>query len=205
MAKRYNQVYQFRIELREIEPKIWRVIQVPETYTFWDFHVAIQDAMGWLDCHLHEFTVTDPITRKKVIIGIPTDEEEGFFIEETIPGWKVMIADGFSKRNKKAYYCYDFGDDWQHIIKLEKILPKDKEQTYPRCIAGERACPPEDCGSTPGYEEIVDMLKNPEPDNEEYQEMMKWLGGSYDPEYFDCSEIFFDDPEERLKTFFEFH
>ena len=205
MAKRYNQVYQFRIELREIEPKIWRVIQVPETYSFWDLHVAIQDSMGWLDCHLHEFTVTDPITRKKVIIGIPTDEEEGFFIEETIPGWKVMIADGFSKRNKKAYYCYDFGDDWQHIIKLEKILPKDKEQTYPRCIAGERACPPEDCGSTPGYEEIVDMLKNPEPDNEEYQEMMKWLGGSYDPEYFDCSEIFFDDPEERLKTFFEFH
>lgn len=205
MAKRYNQVYQFRIELRDIEPKIWRVIQVPETYTFWDFHVAIQDAMGWLDCHLHEFTVTDPITRKKVIIGTPTEEEEGFFIEETIQSWKVMIADGFSKRNKKAYYCYDFGDDWQHIIKLEKILPKDKEQIYPRCIAGERACPPEDCGSTPGYEEIVDMLKNPEPDNEEYQEMMKWLGGSYDPEYFDCSEIFFDDPEERLKTFFEFH
>lgn len=205
MAKRYNQVYQFRIELRDIEPKIWRAIQVPETYTFWDFHVAIQDAMGWLDCHLHEFIVTDPITRKKVIIGTPTEEEEGFFIEETIPGWKVMIADGFSKRNKKAYYCYDFGDDWQHIIKLEKILPKDKEQIYPRCIAGERACPPEDCGSTPGYEEIVDMLKNPEPDNEEYQEMMKWLGGSYDPEYFDCSETFFDDPEERLKTFFEFH
>ena len=205
MAKRYNQVYQFRIELREIEPKIWRVIQVPETYSFWDLHVAIQDSMGWLDYHLHEFTVTDPITRKKIIIGIPTDEEEGFFIEETIPSWKVMIADGFSKRNKKAYYCYDFGDDWQHIIKLEKILPKDKEQTYPRCIAGERACPPEDCGSTPGYEEILDMLKNPEPDNEEYQEMMKWLGGSYDPEYFDCNEIFFDDPEERLKTFFEFH
>ncbi len=202
MAKRYNQVYQFRIELREIEPKIWRVIQVPETYSFWDLHVAIQDAMGWLDCHLHEFTVTDPITRKKLIIGIPTDEEEGFFIKETIPGWKVMIADGFSKRNKKAYYCYDFGDDWQHIITLENILPKDKEQTYPRCIAGERACPPEDCGSTPGYEEIVDMLKNPEPDNEEYQEMMKWLGGSYDPEHFDCNEIFFDDPEERLKTIF---
>jgi len=202
MAKRYNQVYQFRIELREIEPKIWRVIQVPETYSFWDLHVAVQDAMGWLDCHLHEFTVTDPITRKKLIIGIPTDEEEGFFIKETIPGWKVMIADGFSKRNKKAYYCYDFGDDWQHIITLENILPKDKEQTYPRCIAGERACPPEDCGSTPGYEEIVDMLKNPEPDNEEYQEMMKWLGGSYDPEHFDCNEIFFDDPEERLKTIF---
>ena len=205
MAKRYNQVYQFRIELRDIEPKIWRVIQVPETYTFWDFHVAIQDAMGWLDCHLHEFTVTDPITRKKVIIGTPTEEEEGFFIVETIPGWKVMIADGFSKRNKKAYYCYDFGDDWQHIIKLEKILPKDKEQTYPRCIAGERTCPSEDCGSTSGYEEIVDILNNPEPDNEEYQEMMKWLGGSFDPEYFVCSEIFFDDPDVRLKTFFEFH
>jgi len=203
MKKRYNQVYQFNITLKHIEPKIWRVIQVPETYTFWDLHVAIQDVMGWTDYHLHEFIVKDPLTRKKITISIPTEEES--FVEETIPDWKVMIADCFSTRNKNADYNYDFGDDWQHIIKLEKILPKEKEQTYPRCIAGERACPPEDCGSIPGYEKILDMLKNPDPENEEYQETMKWLGDSYDPEHFVPSEVFFDDPEERLKTFFEFH
>lgn len=203
MQKRYNQIYQFRISLKDIEPKIWRVIQVPETYTFWDLHVAIQDAMGWSDYHLHEFIVKDPITKKKVRIGIPAEEE--FFIEETIPGWKVMIADCFSKRNKKADYNYDFGDYWEHLVQFEKILPKEEGQSYPRCIAGERACPPEDCGSTPGYENILEMLKNPDLDNEEYQETMKWLGGSYDPEYFEPNEVFFDDPEERLKMFFEFH
>jgi hypothetical protein len=203
MQKRYNQIYQFRISLKDIEPKIWRVIQVPETYTFWDLHVAIQDAMGWSDYHLHEFIVKDPITKKKVRIGIPAEEE--FFIEETIPGWKVMIADCFSKRNKKADYNYDFGDYWEHLVQFEKILPKEEGQSYPRCIAGERACPPEDCGSTPGYENILEMLKNPDLDNEEYQETMKWLGGSYDPEYFEPNEVFFDDSEERLKMFFEFH
>jgi hypothetical protein len=203
MKKRYNQVFQFRITLKYIEPKIYRVIQVPENYSFWDLHVAIQDVMGWVDYHLHEFIVTDPLTKKKIRIGIPTEEE--FFVEKTIPGWKARIADCFSKRNKKAEYVYDFGDDWQHIIKLEKILPKGKEQSYPRCIAGERACPPEDCGSLPGYEDILEMLKNPDPDNEEYQERMEWLGGGYDPEHFEPNEVFFDDPDERLEMFFGYH
>jgi len=62
---KYNRVYQFRITLEEIEPDIWRVIQVPETYNFWDLHVAIQDAMGWQDCHLHEFILINPLTGQK--------------------------------------------------------------------------------------------------------------------------------------------
>jgi len=57
MKKKFDQVYQFKITLEGIRPPIWRRIQVPETYTFWDFHVAIQDVMGWLDYHLHEFEI----------------------------------------------------------------------------------------------------------------------------------------------------
>jgi len=83
MKTKYNRVYQFRITLEEIEPDIWRVIQVPETYNFWDLHVAIQDAMGWQDCHLHEFILINPLTGKKTRIGIPSEE---FLDEETLPG-----------------------------------------------------------------------------------------------------------------------
>jgi len=200
MKTKYNRVYQFRITLEEIEPDIWRVIQVPETYNFWDLHVAIQDAMGWQDCHLHEFILINPLTDKKTRIGIPSEE---FLDEETLPGWKTMIADYFSMENKSADYTYDFGDNWQHAITLEKIVPKEEKQVYPRCIDGKRACPPEDCGSIPGYENILEMLKNPDPDGEEYKETIEWLGGNYNPEHFAPGEVHFDNPEERFKMAFD--
>jgi len=198
MKTKYNRVYQFRIKLEDIEPSIWRVIQVPEPYTFWDLHVAIQDAMGWHDCHLHEFILIKPLTEEKIRIGIPPEE---FLDDETIPGWKEMIADYFSMKNQTAVYTYDFGDNWQHTIALEKILPKEEKQVYPRCIDGKRACPPEDCGSIPGYEDILQILDNPE--DEEYEETIQWLGGQYDPEHFEPAEVQFDDPDERFKRAFD--
>jgi len=198
MKTKYNRVYQFRIKLEDIEPSIWRVIQVPEAYTFWDLHVAIQDAMGWHDCHLHEFFLIKPLTKEKIRIGIPPEE---FLEDETIPGWKEMIADYFSMIYQTAVYTYDFGDNWQHTILLEKILPKEEKQVYPRCIDGKRACPPEDCGSIPGYEDILQILDNPE--DEEYEETIQWLGGQYDPEYFEPAEVQFDDPDERFKRAFD--
>ena len=202
MKTKYDQVYQFRIMLKYIKPAIWRVIQVPENYTFWDLHVAIQDAMGWQDYHLHDFILINPETKQKVRIGIPSEEE--LLEEETIPGWKTMIADYFSMENKSADYTYDFGDNWQHTITLEKILPKKEKQVYPRCVDGKRACPPEDCGSIPGYEDVLEILKNPDPDDEEHKETIEWLGGEYDPEHFDPDEVHFDDPKERFKMAFDF-
>lgn len=65
---------QFLIVLPNTDPLVWRRIQVPEAYSFWDRHVAIQDAMGWLDYHLHEFEVLDKKTERLVRIGIPDDE-----------------------------------------------------------------------------------------------------------------------------------
>lgn len=198
MKTNYNRVFQFRITLNYIEPDIWRVIQVPENYSFWDLHVAIQDAMGWHDCHLHEFILNKLLIDKKIRIGIPPEE---FLDDKTIPGWKEMIADYFSMDNITAVYTYDFGDNWQHTIALEKILPKEKEQVYPRCIDGERACPPEDCGSIPGYEDILEIMDS--PDDEEYKETIEWLGGKYDPEHFEPAEVHFDDPEKRFKKAFD--
>jgi hypothetical protein len=73
MKKQFDQVHQFKITLQDISPLIWRRIRVPASYTFWDLHVAIQDAMGWTDSHLHEFRLKNPKTGRTVTIGIPDE------------------------------------------------------------------------------------------------------------------------------------
>ena len=92
---------------------------------------------------------------------------------------------------KKAEYTYDFGDDWEHIVTLEKILPRDKGVEYPRCFQGKRACPPEDCGGIWGYEEICQGKS-------EFQDYYK----DFDSEYFDVNKVHFDNPEKRWKMAF---
>lgn len=185
--KKFNNIYQFKITLKYTKPPVWRRIQVPENYTFWDLHVAIQDAMGWEDYHLHEFRLVHPSTGTKGYIGVP-DKNALLMSWEVLAGWDQKIASWFSMQNRKAAYLYDFGDGWEHAVVLEKILPRDKNVMYPICIEGRRACPPEDCGSIPGYEGICQGVH-------EFQEEYK----DYDPEHFDPQEIYFDDPEERLK------
>ncbi len=191
--KKYSRVYQFKITLEGIKPPIWRRIQVPETYTFWDLHVAIQDAMGWEDYHLHEFEVVNPSTGLKENIRIPAEASGTEVLSER----KQKIADYFSMENRTASYVYDFGDGWEHKIQLEEILPREKGVKYPKCINGKRACPPEDCGGVWGYADLLEIIKDPE--HEEYEEMMEWLGGSFDPEHFDVNEVSFDDPDKRYK------
>lgn len=199
MEKRFDHILQFKISLKDISPPIWRRIQVPCTYSFWDLHVAFQDAMGWLDYHLHMFELSEPITRKRVNIGIPVDDgfEDDFVL---LPGWPLSVANFLTLANRSATYTYDFGDDWQHAIRLERIEPRDKNQKYPICIAGRRACPPEDCGGIHGYSEFLEAIKN--PDHEEHQNMLKWVGGSFDPEHFEPNSVNFDDPHERWNIAF---
>jgi len=89
------------------------------------------------------------------------------------------------------------GDYWDHKIQLEKIIPREKGINYPICIKGKRACPPEDCGGVWGYEELLEIIKD--PDHEEYEEMIEWVGEDFDPEYFNPQEVVFDDPDEYLE------
>jgi prevent-host-death family protein len=189
----YIQVYQFKITLNGIRPPIWRRIQVPSNYTFWDLHIAIQDAMGWFDCHLHEFYVNKPSSDDQERIGIPL-EVDMEFDEEAIrnAGWKHQISHYLSLQNPKAIYVYDFGDGWEHTITLEKVLPREKGKIYPLCLKGKRACPPEDCGGVWGYKNLLEVIAD--PDHEEYDARMEWLGEDFDPEAFDVSLVKFDDP-----------
>ncbi|MDD5683954.1 MAG: plasmid pRiA4b ORF-3 family protein [Mesotoga sp.] len=187
-------IYQFKIMLLDITPLIWRRIQVSDIYTFWDLHVAIQDAMGWSDYHLHEFQVVDPKSDELVYIGLPIEDT----FKEVHDSRELRISDYLSINNRKASYLYDFGDNWIHDILLEDVLGRDLSVKYPRCIAGERACPPEDVGGTMGYRDLVEAMKNKNrPDRED---LIDWLGKEYDPESFDRMQIHFDDPDERLKN-----
>jgi hypothetical protein len=190
----FNKVYQFKISLKEIRPEIWRRIQVPQNYTFWDLHVAIQDVMGWLDYHLHVFRIPEPSSNEMHEIGIPEYELD------SLPGWELAISDYFSKGNNSVEYEYDFGDSWQHEIVLEQILPRDSGSKYPKCIAGERACPPEDCGGVWGYQEFLEAIMD--LNHEEHERMLEWVGGPFDPQSFDPKQVTFDDPDERWQRRF---
>lgn len=199
MAVGIDTVYQFKIVLEGIEPIIWRRVRVPSHYSFWDLHVAIQDVMGWLDCHLHQFDIFNPRRRQKDRIGIPDGTSDD--TEPMVAGWQAKIADYFSLKNKTADYLYDFGDSWQHKIMLEEIVSVDRRgQKYPQCIDGKGACPPEDCGGIPGYYSILKIMNNPK--HEEYKNTLEWLGHKFEPEHFSVEQVHFDNPEKRLKKAF---
>jgi hypothetical protein len=190
----FSRVYQFEIALNDIEPRIWRRIQVPDLYSFWDLHCAITDCLGWLDYHLHVFKIKQPRSGKVHSIGIPDDE--GMLGDKPdLPGWGKMIALYFKKPGDSCQYDYDFGDGWRHTVTLEAILPKEKGVVYPRCIAGERACPPEDCGGPGGYERFLQAIKY--MNAVDHDELLAWAGGWFDPDWFDISLIRFANPELR--------
>jgi len=143
--------------------------------------------------------VIDPSTGMKMKIGIP--EEEFGEYGETPPGWKEKMSDYFTMEDRKADYIYDFGDKWIHKIKLEKIITREDGVTYPICVKGKRASPPEDCGGIWGYEDLIKITAD--PNHEDHEEMLGWICEDFDPEYFDVKDVCFDDPKKRLRMAFE--
>lgn len=141
-------IYQFKVTLKDLSPPIWRRIQVESHFTFHDLHRILQIAFGWLDYHLHQFDVrkTNGLAPKsKIIIAPPSDDEDLFWFEhERLDEHEVTLEEIFHKEKDRCIYTYDFGDDWQHDIVLEKILSPEKGVTYPRCIKVMRRAPEED-------------------------------------------------------------
>ncbi len=194
-------VHQFLVVLAGTGPLVWRRVQVPEGYSFWDLHVAIQDAMGWKDDHLHEFRLFDDAAQTLVSIGIPTGEEPED--RPVLAGWEVSIERFFGHQRwhgTPAIYACDFGDDWQHVVLHEGFEPEDESAAYPRCLAGEGRCPPEDCGGLHGYREFLMAVFD--PDHEEHESMLEWVGGAFDPEAFNPAAVKFDDPKGRWRKAF---
>ncbi len=197
-----KQALQFLIVLLKTNPLIWRRIQVPEAYSFWDLHVAIQDAMGWQDCHLHEFRIQHSQRGVMDRLGLPDSE----FPDERPcrAGWEVPLSEYFNwdtlSDAPSARYVYDFGDEWHHLVAFEDILPSRSSRS-PRCIAGARACPPEDCGGVHGFEDFLVAVSN--PNHPAHAELKAWSGGSYDPTAFDPRHIHFDDPRKRVRQVFQ--
>uniref|UniRef100_A0A915E8F3 Plasmid pRiA4b Orf3-like domain-containing protein n=1 Tax=Ditylenchus dipsaci TaxID=166011 RepID=A0A915E8F3_9BILA len=152
MAKS-DTVYQFKISLKGSKPKVWRRIQVPKDYNFYQLHRAIVCAMGWQDYHLHQFEVTIPGTNRKQRVADPNDYEESSLKDNV-----TSIADFFISPNTKAHYEYDFGDSWEHELLFEKEVAALAGTDYPKCLDGKMACPPEDCGGVYGYMELLGKI-----------------------------------------------
>lgn len=197
-----QQVLQLKITLNDVAPKVWRRIQVPEMYTFWDLHCAIQNAMGWMNCHLHGFYMThNKYTRQRptrIQMPHPEWDQEGDLEEST-----ELLVDWFPQRLKRCIYTYDFGDTWDHAVLFERALPAKKKESYPRCVAGVNACPPEDCGGPFGYAELLTAIEC--ADSPRGKELRAWLGlktsDKYDPTSFHVDDVVFDNPKQLLKEY----
>jgi hypothetical protein len=199
MAKDRDHSFQVKVTLKGLRPPVWRRILVPASYTFWDLHVALQDAMGWLDCHLHAFRMASPTGGPEVEIGIPLDEPS-FDGPEPLPGWVIPIASYFTLTNRTATYLYDFGDHWEHSVRLEEIAPIEESVRLPVCLAGRRRCPPEDVGGVGGFEQCLSVVAD--PSHEDHDDTIAWVGGAFDPALFDKSSVRFTDPQDRWELAF---
>ncbi len=198
-------ILQVRIGLRDVAPMIWRRLQIPDAYSFWDLHVAIQSAFGWNDSHLHEFSVQAPSTdRPPLRFGIPLPDDDLRRPEDRpLPGWKHRVSDHLAVGQPGVTYLYDFGDHWEHAVLLEDKLEPLPGERYPRCVAGERAGPPDDCGGPHGYVSLLEILADPQA--EDHAEIKTWtssikgLRDAFDPEAFDEQQINFANPATRLR------
>jgi len=170
-TREFDTVYQLKITLLEVDPPIWRRLLVPVDATLAELNFILQAAMGWTNSHLHQFTIDG------VGYSDPRCEADGAEDE-----FAVTLAEVAPAERLRFNLLYDFGDAWDHEITVEKILPRESGRRYPACVAGERARPPEDCGGACGYVDFLEAIRDPE--HEEHDSMLEWVGGSFDPKAF---------------------
>ncbi len=172
-------IFEIKMTLKDIKPAIWRRVQVRSDITLADLHQVIQFAMGWTDSHLHKFVIDG---RDYSAAGMIDDDFEDEIVEE-----ESVHLDKLAAAGSRFVYLYDFGDGWAHDVKVERAIPWESEMKTPHCVAGTRACPPEDCGGTWGYADMLEKLAG-SPCTER-SELIEWLGDEFDPEYFDLQEV----------------
>jgi hypothetical protein len=161
--------------LAAIKPPVWRRVEV-EDCTLSKLHEIIQIVMGWGTYHLWAFA-----------IGGEQYGEDSVGELEMTSARKAKVSQFIQSGVNKFRYTYDFGDHWEHVIQVEKVLETDPHVKYPRCVRGCRACPPEDCGGPWGYSSFLKAIQN--PGHESHKGLLEWVGGSFDPEEFDLEAI----------------
>lgn len=169
-------VYQLKVSLRGIKPPIWRRVQVPGDITLAKLHRVLQVVMGWTNSHLHKFSIGG--------VDYAEPDPDGFL---NFQSDRRARLNKVARAMQKFEYEYDFGDSWEHDIVVEKTFQPEPGASYPVCLAGERACPPEDCGGLWGYQDFLEAIMNPA--HTEHEAMLTWVGGSFDPETFDLDAV----------------
>ncbi len=179
------------IELRGAKPLIWRRLSLPGDLTLDVVHTLFQAAMGWTDSHLHRFQPGSEVAYDQPYFVTEFDEEEG---DEGTREDGVRLDQVLRSPGDRLTYLYDFGDGWEHQVTLESVAPLTPDDREPRCLAGAKACPPEDVGGIGGHHEIAEWLRAgaaaddvPEP-FEDAEHALGWLPEGYDPDAFDAAE-----------------
>ena len=170
-------IHQLKVTLQGIRPPIWRRLRVPSDATLAKLHRILQVALGWEDGHLHRFRVGGLTYGDRGVLGDVVDRSER----------TARLDRVASSERSTLCYEYDFGDGWELAIVVEAVLPPEAGVRYPVCVAGKRACPPEDCGGPWGYGELLDAIGNPL--HPAHADRLAWLGGPFNPEAFDLEEV----------------
>ena len=170
------QITEITVTLRYIEPKVSRRLEVPADIPLDQLHQTLQAAFGWHNTHLYQFCIGKPYQMGAERWVMPD------FVEspEDLPADKTTLAQVMKKNSTtQLTYLYDFGDDWEHQIKIGTTHEADPDLTYPRLSTISGNCPPEDIGGPPGYELFVEAMADPK--HPEHKEFKTWYGGIFNP------------------------
>lgn len=168
---RTRPIARLKVTLRDVEPKVVRRLDVPLKIRLDRLHLVLQAAMGWTNSHLFAFTAGGASW------GLPDPD----FDDDTSPASEATLFDLVEHTGVQTFhYLYDFGDDWNHVVRLERVFDADPRERYPLLVMAEGRCPPEDVGGPPGYAEFLQTIAD--PDHEEHQTLLTWCGGTFDPE-----------------------
>lgn len=178
--------YRIRVDLDGAEPPVWRRLELANDLTLEQVHHVLQTAMGWTDSHLHDFASGDSPADDLAQHYRPQDSIDNDL--EGIDETTVRLGEVLVEPGDRLFYTYDFGDDWTHTLHVEAVVPSGADHQSPAiCVAGARACPPEDCGGVWGYHELLTALSQP-PDADN-KELRDWVGPDFDPDRFDIDDV----------------
>lgn len=172
-----DRILSIRLSVVGTQPRVWRRLLVRESMWLSRLHDSIQITFDWFDYQTHTFTLDD------LRFGNPS-KVDSVVVEDDRD---VTLGDlGLANRDRLVY-DYHFGEGWQVEVKIEKVVPREKNVAYPWCIGGERAGPPEDCGGLEAFHDMLACVKQPE--TELGREWAEWLGPEYDPLVCDLDKI----------------